>query len=382
MNLQATWLVVVVALHAGGCAVCTDTTDCPGADLCIEGACLPPPPPRATVLSPRGPVGETFELALELGFRGGEATVTLERAIDNPGEPCLPFPPVVRRVAGDVDDYVTRVVVFSSLPALGPSFAILARVEVNGTTISSRVTVSGPPVPADVGGLTIRSPVRTDIDVVREPLTIVDVAADAPPYAFVAPTPPSTALATPRIALVPLGDGWRGAVPALRGNHVLWVEADIGGRTRRCGHGLRGGPAEIDDNQLEVLLSSRSLDGDRHFVQVSTRIGDAFCDGRAQSALPCTQSVAAAEGTTGVDAVVVTLDEGLVEVAAIPRIVSGPVEVQLRVSRGERHVALFGPVILQPALGESWIGGRVIVADGEVQAVIEALDPPAPGLPW
>jgi hypothetical protein len=165
------------------------------------------------------------------------------------------------------------------------------------------------------------------------------------------------------------------------------VESSDGDSTRRCGHGLLGGPPEVGDNELEILLLSESVeDNDDHLVQLSTRVTDGgvetFCDGRLESAVPCRLRLPTAPGPRGADAVVIGLDRGLVEIAAVPRLASGPVTVQVRVSHGERHLAWFGPLTLQPALGEVWLAGRVVVDDEGSASATAATAPPLPGLPW
>lgn len=382
-------LAAVVALGLGqaGCAVCDQTGDCPSSDVCVEGACVSAPAATATVLLPTGPVGETFDVALELRFRGGEALVSLERSVDAPGEPCLPLPPISRRVPGDVDDFVTRVVVLSGVPSLGSRFTLNARIEVNGRTIYVRVPVEGPPPPPSLGGITLLRPTRADVDVVAEPRLDVEVEAPGVVRAWMEPVG-LAALSTPALVLTPQGGGRHlGRVPSLRGPHLLWVESSDGDSTRLCGHGLLGGPPEVGDNELEVLLLSESVDDTNdHLVQLSTRVTDGgietFCDGRLESAVPCRLRLPTAIGPQGADAVVIGLDRGLVEIAAVPRLTSGPVTVQVRVSRGEQHLAWFGPLTLQPALGEVWLAGRVVVDDEGSATATPATSPPLPGLPW
>jgi len=377
--------MAVAGLLQGGCTVCESHGDCPGDTLCIEGACVEAPPASATVLLPSGPVGETFDVALEIRFRGGEAIVSLERSPDEPGEPCLPLPPFTQRVEGDVDDLVTRVVVISGVPSLGRSFALSARIEVNGRTFFVRIPVEGP-TPEGIGGLTLITPQRRDIDAIGEALLDIEVEAQGVTRAWIEPLLPSTAPSTPKAFLTAAGDRHTGRVPTIRGPQLLWVEAIDGDVTRLCGHALVGGPAEVGSDEFEVLLTSRSVDGDEHLVELSTRLTDggtvAFCEGRSESTDTCRARVRASTAPESIDGLIIGVDRGVVEVAAVPRIVSGPVEVQLRVSRGEQHLGHFGPITLQPAHGETWVAGRIVIDDAGQLQVSAGADPPTPGLPW
>lgn len=379
-------LLVVAALGASSCAVCEAHSDCPGAELCIEGACVEGPAATATVLLPSAPVGDTFDVAIELRFRGGEALVSLERSAEAPGEPCLPLPPTSRRVEGDVDDLVTRVVVFSGVPSLGPSFTLNARVDVNGRTVFAKVPVEGPPAPAGLGGITLIAPQRQDVDAIVDARLEVEVEAEGVVRAWVEPLPPSTAPETPKAFLVAEGDRHVGRVPTVRGPQILWLEAGDGDSTRLCGHAMVGGPVEVEEGELEILLHSQSVGGDDHLVELSTRITDggdvAFCDGRGESTAACRSRVRATTGPASVDGLILGVDRGVVEIAAVPRMTSGPVEVQVRVSRGQQHLGFFGPLTLQPALGETWVAGRIVIDDDAVAVVAPGTAPPAPGLPW
>jgi hypothetical protein len=378
-------VAVVVGLLQAGCAVCDAHGDCAGDTLCIEGACVDAPAASATVLLPSGPVGDTFEVALELRFRGGEAIVSLERSVDAPGEPCLPLPPLTQRVEGDVDDLVTRVIVIPDVPSLGRSFTLAARVEVNGRTIFVPIPVEGP-VPEGVGGITLVTPRRRDIDAIGDALLDIEVQARGITSAWIEPLLPSTAPSSPRALLTTAGDRHTGRVPTIRGPQLLWVEANNGDATVLCGHALVGGPAEVASAELEVLLFSRSVTGDEQLVELSTRITDGgtvrFCEARSGSSEACRARVRANTGPESMDGLLVGVDRGVVEIAAVPRIVSGPVEVQVRVSRGERHLGHFGPITLQPALGEAWVAGRIVIDEaGQLQVSPDAA-PPTPGLPW
>lgn len=382
----ASCVVAIAGLGTAGCVECERHVDCPGSTLCIEGACVEAPAASVTVLLPSGPVGETFDVVLELRFRGGQASVSLERAPEAPGEPCLPLPPFTRVVEGDVDDLVTRVVVLSGVPSLGRSFTLNARIEVNGRTSVAKVPVEGPVPPEGIGDIVLISPQRRDIDAIGDALLEVEVEAPGVARAWIEPLEPSTAPESPKAFLGFDGDRQVGRVPTSRGPQLLWVEASVGDVTHLCGHALIGGPAEVADDELEILLLSESSDGDDHLIELSTRVTDGgavtFCEGRSEPTADCRPRIRATTGPSSIDGLIVRAPRGVVEFAAVPRIVSGPVDVYMRLSRGERHLGLFGPITLQPRLGETWVAGRVIIDDAGAVTVTPGTAPPAPGLPW
>ena len=184
-----------------------------------------------------------------------------------------------------------------------------------------------------------------------------------------------------------LPDG-RGEVPAWRGPHTVWAEAIIDGQPRRCGRAMQGVPNDLAHQELEIYLLTTSQTGtDEHLIEHSTRvssdIGLALCDGRAPSAISCRQRVSPpAPGPQGRDSLQIELRDGVVEIAVVPRIISGPVDAIVRLSRGDSHLDIFGPITLRPELGEVWLAGRVVVSDDAVAAVIAGTDPPAQGLTW
>jgi hypothetical protein len=92
--------------------------------------------------------------------------------------------------------------------------------------------------------------------------------------------------------------------------------------------------------------------------------------------------VVPAPGPQGRDSLQIELSDGVVEIAVVPHIISGPVDAIVRLSRGDTHRAMFDPITLRPELGEVWLAGRVVVHDDVVAAVVAGTEPPAIGLPW
>lgn len=380
------------------CAVCAADDECPFGQVCLEGGggCIEAPKPSLQVLTPRsGDVVDGWSLTVEVGFRGDSALIEVERAVDDPGDPCIPFG-TVRRVVEGSDEFGTHVVTIPGMPALGPAFSMIVRATVGSDSLFARTSLSGPAIDESFSGITIEEPRGGDVDVVFDPLipVVVSGAGLRDISVFVEPSSETSAStvtgdSTPRQLLL---DG-RGEVPALRGPHTVWVEATVGSgateQVRRCGRAMQGGPNDLDDDELEVyLLTTSRTDGDVHLVELSTRVvteaGQAICDGRsAESVVPCvariTPNVPAARGR---DSLQMALADGVVEIAAVPRIISGPVDAMVRLSRGSTHIGFLGPVTLQPASGEVWLAGRVVIDDDAVVAVVPSSSPPSPGLPW
>jgi hypothetical protein len=399
-------LLVGAALAAvvGGsaCAVCAEDTDCPFGQVCLEdgGGCIEAPKLSLQVLTPRsGDVVDGWSLTIEVGFSGDSALIEVERALDDPGDPCIPFG-TVRRVVTGSDEFANHIVTIPGMPALGPAFSMVVRADVGSDSVFARTSVSGPPVDESFSGITIEEPRGGDVDVVFDPLIPVvvsglglrDITVFVEPSSEASSETSASTVAgdsTPRQLLL---DG-RGEVPALRGPHTVWAEATVGSgateQVRRCGRAMQGGPNDIDDDELEIyLLTTSRTDGDVHLVELSTRVvteaGQAICDGRSsQSVVPCVARVTPnAPAPRGRDSLQVALTDGVVEIAAVPRIISGPVDAMVRLSRGSTHIGFLGPVTLQPASGEVWLAGRVVIDDDAVVAVVPSSSPPSPGLPW
>jgi|GEM_PF-1500118 len=394
---------VLFALGGGAaCGVCATDDDCPFGQVCVEGGsgCVEAPKPALQVLTPRsGNVVDGWSLTVELGFRGDSALIEVERAIDDPGAPCIPFGTVRRVVQGNTNEFTNHIVTIPGMPALGPAFSMAVRATIGSDVIFARTTLSGPSVDESFTGITIDEPLGGDVDVVFDPLIpVVASGGLRDPSVFVEASSETSATSTaatlagnstPRQLL---RDG-RGEVPALRGPHIVWVEATVGSgdtaQVRRCGRAMQGGPNDIGADELEVyLLTTSHDDSDAHQVELSTRVvsdaGQTICDGTSSTeAVPCRTrvgpTVPAARGRNSLQLVLV---DGVVEVAVVPRIISGPVDAMVRLSRGGTHLGILGPVTLRPELGEVWLAGRVVIDDDIVVAVVPTTTPPSPGLPW
>jgi hypothetical protein len=388
-------IVVVAAIVGGaGCAAeCSENADCNDGQSCIEGLCGAIPASARIILPTNENVGERFDLGVEIAFQGGEATVTVSPTAGAAGDPCVPFPEVTRRVRGDSSQFSQYLVTVSNLPALGPSFSITVRVDVNGKSIFSRIDLSGPETPAS--GIRMTAPFGGDVHVRDAPITevaLADIVADAVAYAE--PTDDVGApigQSTPRVSLAAANGEMKAQVPALRGPYIVWVESFRDGVNHRCGRAMRGGPDEYEARDVEVMLMSRSLDGDDHLVEgvirVTTGGDDVFCDSRQapprDGPVRCRDRIQTLAGVDGTDLVVVSLDDdGIIDIAALPRLVSGPVAVSIRVSQGNGHAAFFGPVVIQSQQGESWLAGQLVIQDGEMVSVVASAAPPQPGFPW
>lgn len=383
---------VVVVGGSSSCVDCASDEDCDTGEVCLDGAgCAPTQAPTLRVRPPSdAAIVDGWTLTIELGFRGVDAVVEVERSSDNPGDPCVPFGVVRRVVPGTIDTFTTHELVVDDLPSLGPDFTLRVRATVAGKSIFASTTLQGPPLDDTWRGITLEQPQGGDVDVIDDPLIPVLVSGQSARNiaVFVEASSPTwrsqAGNSTPRQFLP---DG-RGEVPALRGPHTVWAEALIDGLPRRCGRAMQGGPNDLAHNELEIYLLTRSQTGtDEHLIELSTRVasdlGPAICDGRAPSAIACRQRVSPpGPGPQGRDSLQIELSEGVVEIAVVPHIISGPVDAIVRLSRGGSHLDIFGPVTLRPELGEVWLAGRVVVHDDAVAAVVAGTEPPAPGLPW
>jgi hypothetical protein len=378
-------IVVLATSMAGACQVCADDAECDAGAVCREGACVAPPLPPSPVLRLLSPsssdVETTFDLVMEVEFQAVEAVVFLERSDEAPGEPCIPWLPQEQRIVGDADAVVTQQVTFAAVPSLGGRFSLRALVWA-GATAALTIPLSGPAV--SFAGVRVREPRDVDVDAVSSPWAVVEVEA---PGAVKSWTEPLETFAppTPAVPLQAVGGGRSvGRVPTLRGPHIVWAETAVLDVVVRCGVGRVGGTV-ASPSAVEVVALSESDDGQDQLVEVLTRVSGnddaAFCNGRFNTAVPCDLVREARVGAEGVDAVVVDLPRGMIEIATVPRMISGPVTVSVRVTRGDQHLAFWGPRTIEPARGEVWLAGRVIVDDVGARAIADA-SPPSIGLPW
>jgi hypothetical protein len=382
-------IVVLAMSMACACQVCVDDAACDVGSVCREGACVAstlPPSPTLRLLSPASPdVAASFDVVVEVSFQAADAVVTLDRSDDAPGEPCVPWLPREQHLAGDADAVVTQQVTFAAVPSLGSRFSLRAQVSAGATTALT-IPLAGPAL--SFAGVRVREPSDVDSDAISSPWTIVEVEAAGAVKAWTEPRE-TFAPPTPSVSLQAVGGGRSvGRVPTLRGPQIVWAETTtVDDVVIRCGVGRVGrGEASIaTPSAIEVVVLSASNDGKDQLVEVLTRVsgdGDAsFCSGRFDTAVPCELVRPARVGAEGIDAVVVDMPRGMIEIAAVPRMISGPVTVSVRVARGDQHVAWWGPRTIDPVRGEVWLAGRVIVDDVGVRAIADA-SPPSVGLPW
>jgi hypothetical protein len=380
----AVGVIAVVVSTSGACQVCAEDTECEGLDVCVDGACVAPSAPSSPVirlLAPVEEVGPTFDLVLEVEFQAAEAVVSLERSDTSPGEPPVPFLPAQQTVSGD-DDVVTRVVTFRGVPSLGQRFSLLARVVAGGSSTMT-IPITGQDV--SFGGVVVRRPRGLDAQVIENPWTDVEVEAPGPVVAWAEPLD-SAAAPTPAVSLLAIGQGRSvGRIPALRGPSIVWAATTVDDVPVRCGIGRVGGPPASSPSALEVVVLSQSPNDDDQRVEVFTRVtqsdGTEFCNGRFETPVPCRLARGVDVGPEGVDAIVVDVERGSVEIAAVPRMIGGPVTVTVRVARGERHLALWGPRTILPSQGEVWVAGRVVIDDEGARALADT-GPARVGFPW
>ncbi len=375
--------VACVALLAGvvaalsGCAECTVNGECAIGNQCLEGSCLPIPGDGVEVISPVGDVDGAFDLALRVRFTGSSAILSIERV---GGDPCVPFVPVRQRLLGADRGAFEQDVVIAGLPALGASFKLAIVLDVLGKLQRTDVELRGPDVGDQVGGFLFELPNTDEVDVVGlpwQPLRgesrggVVEVQVE-----------PVGAPATPRSVVGSGESAVATFVPLVRGPQIVRVRTTDGGVSRSCGRGLIGVPDDDDGGRLEVALLTESEQPGwlTASVRVQDQDGEHICDANRVAAV-CEARVPRQPLQHNAETLLIDVDDGIVEVAGVPRAISGPVTAWLRITRAGRHVALIGPTTVFPSEAQSWLAARIILQAGLIQAV-DDVGEIGVGAPW
>jgi hypothetical protein len=364
-------LLAFLASHFAACSECASLDDCELGDVCGQGACVAP----LTLLSSTT-VDDGFAVELEARFLVGTSTVRVERSEEQPGEPCVPFPTQEIVVENTAEDFAPVAVRFAGLPALGPTFGLVFHL--NSTDLA--VTFSGPALAPDIGALDIAIDLAANapIDVVRNPTAVVSVPGDVSDATVevipaVGPALPVQAMAS---------DGTQNAAEVLLvyGPQSIDVRGTVDSVSRRCSllvEGDDGSDGSTGSNDvLEFLLVADTVDGSVGGARVSTR----RLTGTSQQIVEGDVSGELASRT--IDRVELVTGTGIVDVAVVPVVASTPLNAIVRVSHRGQHLGAFGPITLQPAAGESWIAGTVVINDDGTAVAVASSGAPQLGRPW
>lgn len=373
--------VLCIAVAASSCAECATDASCALTETCTDGVCRPTPPAGLRLVGPTDAVGEHFDVVVDATFDAEQATLTLARDGASPGEPCLPFldrTVIVEGTAGPS----TRRVTFADVPSLGASFSLRVTLAAEGTLpVERSFAIVGPPVAADVGGATILAP-EGEIDVDATPLVPLAVTTAGPAVAWVEP---EGAPALPRIVLSNGAADVDDVIALVRGPQVLWVETTSSTGPLRCGSAVRGLPAGDDAGALDMTMVSRA--DEPAWVSLSLRVarGDTvdICAIDADDGLQTCRAGRPSDGPGLVtfEQLQLLVDDGIVDVAVVPRVSVGPVHAFVRVTQAGRHRGFFGPFTFLPDEGQSWIAGQIVVASG-VLVSQRSVDGVVVGAPW
>lgn len=392
---------------AAGCEQkeCIVTDDCAvGFDCTLDGVCVSTAQGQIRWISPEpgSVVGARFDAVVEVSFRAPAATVSIDRDAVNAGERCAPFVPTEVTVIGDLQEALVQQVTLPGLFALGESFGVAATLNAAGGTRSVRVELQGEPTGYGGIDIDIADADEDDSASVRDAASTLSLPIDArfdraSARALVSVEPLGSAGSagsgsdepTPREVI---GGGIAEItdvrVPLARGPQVLWVDSEDEQGTHRCGLGISGidpqgeAPAGVElglsfegaePGQLDLRVLVEDAGGDSQACTFNEP--GARCEAVYETRAPARSGeevllVPAGSGGSG----------GVLTVAVVPGAAGPSMTARVRVSSNGVHVGWLGPYPLQPALGETWIAGRIVL-DGSL-ARLERVDQVTIGAPF
>lgn len=371
-------LVAVVGLAGGvgaggvgaGCAgeECRARRDCAAGFVCtVDGRCVESGEGTVSWVSPEpgSQVDEHFDVVLDVRFRDSAAELLVDRAVDAPGDPCAPSVPQRLVIAGDATAPLAQRVTIPGMRALGERFHIAATLRGGGGIDTAVAELRGPAM--DFGGAVFEAPegatapadqaltvpVSASFDgaVVRASLWVEPVGLDGRGLEPSAREIVGSAVTRLTDAVAPLA----------RGPQILWLEVEDGADIRRCGRGLSGGGDAATAPGLELGLFYEG--GDPGLLDLRVRVGgegEPGC-GFADPGASC-EPVRETRGPARRGEEVLRVHgDGIVDVAVVPGAAGPPLTARVRVSMNGAHVGWLGPFAIQPALGEVWVAGTVVV---------------------
>lgn len=397
------WLCAIglAAAHWSGCAPpCVVDADCPDGAGCKDGLCAhecssnlecptgtdcgfnhlcgPAAAGEVVWLSPTAgsTVGATFDAELEVSFRAASGVLMIERSAADPGDSCAPFVPFQQVVLGDLQQHLTHRVTVPGLLSLGERFAVRASLVSAAGESVAELALAGPA--SGTGGARFTQPDGERAYDATTALTVQVGAVLEQPAAVVSLwVEPQGGVPGAAHAI---GSGLTSfdgeAVLLAHGPQVIWVDAD----GARCGLGVDGvGAAETG---LELGLRYHADEP----AQLGLRLmveqdgGAEACDFQ-EPGLAC-EAVRETPGPdlVGEQVLRVPLDDGVVQIAAVPLAAAGYASAEVRVSMAGQHLGWLGPFPVHTAVGEAWIAGQVVVDGGAARLM--RTDEVTIGAPW
>lgn len=364
--------MVFAATATASClsAECRSRRDCDVGFTCTnDGRCVDGGEAVITWVSPEpgSEVQEIFDVELDVKFRGASGELLIDRAADNPGDPCAPSIPQRVIIPGNAGESLAQRITIPAMRALGERFGIAATLRAGGGTDTAAAELRGPSF--GFGGATFQEP-ATPIVPADHALTaavsaeLEQTAAHA--WLWVEP------LGRDGVGLEPsarehLGLGiqrvFEAPAPLARGAQIVWLEVQDAEGTRRCGRGLSGGgdPAAASGLELGLFYDSEDL----ALLDLRVRPGEGASGCSFEAPGPGCEPVYETRGPARrgeeVLRVIDTAGTRVVDIAVVPAAAGGPATARVRVSMNGEHVGWLGPFPIQPALGEVWLAGRVLV---------------------
>lgn len=363
---------------------CASDRDCDSVtERCERGRCTLDIRPVVTWLSPAegADVGERFDIEVEVRFRGAEVVVELQRDPTNPGVPCAPHVP--RRVVlqGDPAQEVVEKVSFRDVPSLGSSFGLQVRASVASIDPFTHRRGFRGSYDATLGGIEVTSPREGFVDADANVSLPLELALGSVASRVTAWVEPAGAAPTPKRVIASNAGQATGRVPLARGEQILWIEAESGTTTSRCGVGLATERTALPEG-VELALAFDAPEPANLDLWVYADLDE---DGQSRCTLEPPSGICAIAWTEpglrehGEELVVLPSAEGIYGVAVSPAAATEPVSALVRVSNRGIHLGFFGPRSVLANQAEVWLAGRVLVLGGTV--TLQPLDRVSTGLP-
>lgn len=353
---------------------CVTNDDCSlGFDCTLDGVCVTTPQGEIRWVSPEpgSVVADRFDAVVEVSFRAPAGTITIDRDVVDTGDVCAPFIPTTITVIGDLDEALVQQVTVPGLFAVGEEFGVSATLNAAGGTRSERVKFRGQPTGYEGADIDLRLTQQTSnvIDASSTLGVTLDATFERAAARALVSVEPLGQTPTPRQVV---GGGIASLddvrAPIARGPQILWVDTeDDAGAAHRCGVGIAGKSEPSTGVELGLSFDGDDLGQLDLLVLLPDGVTTCsfFAPGDACEALYETRMPTRA----GEEVLLVKETAGVLRVAVVPGATSASMTARVRVSSNGAHVGWLGPYPLQPALGESWTAGSVIL-DGSLARIV------------